>query len=196
MNPFLSFLKDDLNRFISDKIGANDKFVYVANLNNITDSTTANLDNKVIVSIVAIEEDKNKKDPNNYTKENGRIIYRQPVVWVNLVLLFTFYTKSTENYNGIDTLAYVIQYFQTRMGLDQAKAVIPANFPVGLENVVVEMVTLDFEKSNYLWSMFGGKYHPSVIYKFRSIPIDDAVFTPGPAIQDTQVSALHKKITT
>lgn len=194
MGPFIAFLKDDLNAFISNKIGASSDFVISANLNNIVDKTDGTIDNKIVISIVNIEEEKMLKSPDNYVKVNKEINYRKPPVWLNVICLFTFYTKSLENYDGIDMLENVVQYFQSKPRIDKTTAVVPANYPANLEEVRAEFVSLNYEQTNYLWGLFGGKYHPSVVYKFKTIPVDNADITPGgPPIEETMVNALHKK---
>jgi hypothetical protein len=178
LNVFINFLKDDLNTFISNKIGTNGTFVLCSNLNNITDSTTG-VDNKVIISIVNIEEEKMLQNPDNYTKTNNEINYRKPPVWLNIICLFTFYTRSSDDYEGIDLLGNIVQYFQTKPRLDKTTAVVPANFPPVIEELRAEFVSLNYEQTNYLWGLFGGRYHPSVVYKFKTIPIDNNDVTPG-----------------
>jgi hypothetical protein len=192
-NSFITFLASDINEFISNKIGTTGSFVLFANLNNIAEGA-GTTDKKIIISIVNIEEEKMLQRQENYTKTNNEINYKQPPVWLNVICLFTFYNKSTEDYEGIDQLANVVQYFQSKPRLDKTSAVIPANFPTELEEIRAEFVSLNYEQTNYLWGLFGGKYHPSVIYKFKTIPIDNMDITPGgPPILDTAVSALHKK---
>lgn len=194
MGPFIAFLKEDLNAFISNKIGASSDFVICANLNNIVEKTDNNADNKIVISIVNIEEEKMLKTPDNYVKVNHEINYRKPPVWLNIICLFTFYTRSLENYDGIDMLENVVQYFQSKPRIDKTTAVVPANYPASLEEVRAEFVSLNYEQTNYLWGLFGGKYHPSVIYKFKTIPVDNADITPGgPPIEETMVNAFHKK---
>ena len=191
-NPFITFLKNDLNAFISNKLGVPGSFVLFTNLNNITENTQG-ADNKIIISIANIEEERMLKSPDNFTKTPTEISYKQPPVWLNIICLFTYYTKSADDYEGIDLLANVIQYFQSKPRLDAISAVIPANFPAIYEQIRAEFVTLNFEQTNYLWGLFGGKYHPSVIYKFRTIPVDNMDITPGgPPILTTEVTAVHK----
>jgi hypothetical protein len=193
LQQLFSFLKEDLNTFISDKIGASSQFVLFANLNNILEKADVNTD-KVIISIVNIEEEKMLKAPDNYMRINNDILYRKPPVWLNIICLFTLYTKSTEDLPGIDMLENVVQYFQSRPRLDKSNAVVPANFPAGLEELRAEFVSLNYEQTNYLWGLFGGRYHPSVIYKFKTVPVDNLDITPGgPAIQETIVTANHKE---
>ncbi len=193
LNPFINFLKADLNAFISNKLGVPGSFVLFTNLNNVSNESNAS-DKKIIISIVNIEEEKMLKNPDNYTKTNNEINYRKPPVWLNIVCLFTYHTKSAEDYDGIDLLANIVQYFQSRPKLDKTTVVIPANFPTIYEDLRAEFVSLNYEQTNYLWGLFGGKYQPSVIYKFKTIPIDNQDITPGgPPILATEINAVHKK---
>lgn len=192
LQQLINFLKDDLNTFITNKLGVDNKFVLFTNLNNVLAKEDVNLD-KIIISIVNIEEDKMLKTPDNYSRVDNEIFYRKPPVWLNLICLFTFYTKSTDDMAGIDLLENIVQYFQSRPRVDQASAVVPENFPSGIEEIRAEFVSLNYEQTNYLWGLFGGKYHPSVIYKLKTIPVDNLDITPGgPPILDTAVSAVHK----
>ncbi len=193
ISQFINFLKVDLNSFISQKKGVEDTFVLFANLNNVVENSQ-NGENKIIISIVNIEEEKLLKSPDNYIKSPTEIIYKNPPVWLNFICLFTFFTKSNENYDGIDLLSNVVQYFQSKPRLNKVTAVVPENFPSGMEDLRAEFVSLNYEQTNYLWGLFGGKYHASVVYKFKTIPVDNLDITPGgPPILDTEVNALHKK---
>lgn len=193
ISQFINFLKVDLNSFISQKKGVEDTFVLFANLNNVIENSQ-NGENKIIISIVNIEEEKLLKSPDNYIKSPTEIIYKNPPVWLNFICLFTFFTKSNENYDGIDLLSNVVQYFQSKPRLNKVTAVVPENFPSGMEDLRAEFVSLNYEQTNYLWGLFGGKYHASVVYKFKTIPVDNLDITPGgPPILDTEVNALHKK---
>ncbi|MBX3257534.1 MAG: DUF4255 domain-containing protein [Chitinophagaceae bacterium] len=194
MGPFIAFLREDINEFITNKIGAQSDYVSGANLNNIIDSREGTTDKKIVISIVSIEEDKMLKTPDNYVKVNNEITYRKPPVWLNIICLFTFYTKSAENYEGLEMLENVVEYFQSKPRIDKMNTVVPGNFPDNLEEIRAEFVSLNYEQTNDLWGLFGGKYHPSVVYKFKAVKVDNADVTPGgPPIEETMVNAVHKK---
>ncbi|MES2796708.1 MAG: DUF4255 domain-containing protein [Bacteroidota bacterium] len=193
LNPFINYLKADLNTFISNKLGANGTFVLFTNLNNITELTQG-VDNKIIISIANIEEEKMLKSPDNYIKTLGEIQYKKPPVWLNIVCLFSYYTRSHDDYEGIDLLANVVQYFQSKPKLDKSTVLIPENFPASLEEIRAELLSLNYEQTNYIWGLFGGKYYPSIVYKFKTIPIDNQDITPGgPPILEIDIEAKHKK---
>lgn len=191
MGPFIAFLKEDINRFISDKIGVESTYVVGANLNNIIDNRVEAADKKIIISIVSIEEDKMLKTPDNYIRSETEIIRRKPPVWLNMICLFTFYTRSSEDYEGLEMLENVVQYFQSRPCIDETTVM---NFPPGLGAVRSEFISLNYEQANDLWGLFGSKYHPSVLYKFKSFKVDNAALTPGgPPVKDIRVKAMRKK---
>lgn len=193
ISQFISFINSDLNLFIKNKKGIDDNLVLFANLNNILENSHA-ADNKIIISIVNIEEEKLLQNPDNYIATKTDVTYKKPAVWLNFVCLFTFYSKSIEDYSGIDLLEHVVQYFQSHPRLDKTTAVNPADFPDSIENIRAEFVSLNYEQTNYLWGLFGGKYQPSVIYKFKALPIDNLDESPGgPPITITQVISKHKK---
>jgi hypothetical protein len=188
----LNLLRDELNAFISQKKGADAIYVAIANLNNISENTQS-ADNKIIASIVAIDEEKTLKTPENFIRSNHEITYKQPTLWLNVCIMFTFFTRSAENYDGLDLLGNVMQYFQSKPILTSNNVIDQANFPQNIDKIRSELMSLNFDQSNNLWSLFGGRYHPSVLYKFKSIAIDNQDITPGgPPILTTEVEAIHK----
>lgn len=192
ISQFINFINSDLNLFIKNKKGIDDDLVLFANLNNILENGHA-ANNKVIISIVNIEEEKLLQNPDHYIATKTDVTYKKPAVWINFVCLFTFHSKSIDNYMGIDLLEHVVQYFQSHPRLDKTTAVNPASFPDSIENIRAEFVSLNYEQTHFLWGLFGGKYQPSVIYKFKAFPIDNLDQSPGnPPITITQVNSKHK----
>lgn len=188
---FINFLKDDLNLFIKNKKGIDDSLVVFANLNNIIEK--GDTVNKIIISIVNIEEERLLQNPKNYVATRTEVVYKNPAVCLNVVCLFTIYSKNIDNYDGIELLENVIQYFQSKPRLDKTTVVDPENFPEMLEKITAEFVSLNYEQTNYLWGLFGGKYYPSVLYKFKALPIDNLDETAGGSpILSTEVISKHK----
>ncbi|HTO14873.1 MAG TPA: DUF4255 domain-containing protein [Edaphocola sp.] len=192
ISEFINLIQKDLNLFIKNKKGIVNDLVLFTNLNNVLlDSST--VDNKIIISLVNIDEEKLLQNPDNYAASRTEISYKNPAVWINIICLFTYYSKDHETYEDIDLLENVIQYFQSRPRLDKTTVINPDNFPNNIENLRAEFVSLNFEQTNYLWELFGGNYHPSVLYKFRALPIDNLdESSGGPPITDTKVNSKQK----
>lgn len=190
---FVNFLKDDLNLFIKNKKGIDDSLVVFANLNTIIEKGGDAATNKIVISIVNIEEERLLQNPANHSSNRNEVIYKKPAIWINVVCLFTYYSKNIDNYDGLELLENVMQYFQSKPRMDKSTVIDADNFPEMLENIRAEFVSLNYEQTNYLWGLFGGKYFPSVVYKFKALQIDNFEETAGgPPILTTEIISKHK----
>ena len=133
------------------------------------------LNNKLIISIVNIEEDRVAKTPENYIKENSLVRYKNPAIPINLTILFA---ATHNNYETAITLVEkVIRFFQIKYVFT------PQNTPelqtinevsnINIEKIIFDWVNLNLEQVNQLWSYLGGHYMPSVVMKMRMFTIDE-----------------------
>ena len=68
------------------------------------------IEQKVVLSLVNIEEEKRLKNTPPYKKQNGEVEFINPPVYVNLYLLFS---ANFDNYNNaLIRLSRVIEFFQ------------------------------------------------------------------------------------
>ncbi|HZH71373.1 MAG TPA: DUF4255 domain-containing protein [Mariniphaga sp.] len=133
----------------------------LSNSNNVSDSD-------IIMSLINLEENRVSRDPQNYVKEGSEFRLKNPAINLNLSVLFTPYRP--EGYGlSIQSLQEVIEFFQKKHLFDHLNT--PDLHP-GIEKLILEMVSLNFEQLQQLWSMLGGKYQPSIIYKIRMVTID------------------------
>ena len=133
------------------------------------------LTNKLILSIVNIEEDRIAKSPKNYVKENSLVRYKNPSTPINLTLLFA------ATHNSYDTalmlVEKVIRFFQIK------NVYTPSDTPdlqslnesssVNIDKIIFEWINLNLEQVNQLWTSLGGHYMPSVVMKMRMLIIDE-----------------------
>jgi hypothetical protein len=47
------------------------------------------------------------------------------------------------------------------------------NLDIRIQKLITDLYTVNFEQLNQIWSILGGKYLPSVLYKVRQITIDE-----------------------
>ena len=77
-----------------------------------------NLDEKVIISLVNIEEERTLKNVPSFQRSpvNGNIEYFNPPVHLNLYLLFTAnFSQGAEPYGrALQQISYIIQFFQSK----------------------------------------------------------------------------------
>jgi Pvc16 N-terminal domain len=158
--------------------------ILAANISDIVaGENSANNDADIIISLINIEENRISRDPRNYLKSGTGILLKNPAVHLNLTLLFTAIKSRTVNAYGsaLQSLQQIIQFFQAKYVFDHTNT---GDLDSGIEKLVLEMVSINPEQLNHLWSILGGKYYPSVVYKMRMVTIDSVPGTPGDIITE------------
>lgn len=175
----------DLNSYLSIKISEASKVVHNSLVKQ--DGTPQNnIDDKIVLSLINIEEERIAKDPDIYKKlPDGTIQIIKPVTKLNLYLLFTAYFPSDYN-EALKLLSLVIGYFQKKNVYNNSNS---PDLDTRISEMNIELVTLNFEQQNHIWGSIGAKYLPSVIYKLRLIPIiDDEVDGTGDPITQIHIN--------
>jgi len=167
-----------INEYISP--GMTDEPLILANISKVNDGDdfTTSLNDKLVLSIVNVEEDRVAKSPAHHIKLNSTIQYKNPPIPLNITLLFA----ATHGYvNAIPLLEKIIRFFQGKYvftpsntpELDQVNQVNDIN----IEKLIFEWVNLNLEQVHQLWTTLGGHYMPSIVYKLRMITIDENLVT-------------------
>jgi hypothetical protein len=169
------------------------KFVVLGNITKAQDSDPGNNGNtlmgKCVLTLVNIEEDRISKPVQNYVKINERIQYKNPKIYLNLYCLFSVVHNSYET--ALQYLSFVIQFFQQKNVIDHRNSPSSkeAKLDARIEQLIFDMMSMNFEQVNHLWGTLGGKYLPSVLYKVRLVAIeDDTPGLEGPAITDIAIN--------
>lgn len=171
----LNVIVELINEYISPS--STDDPLLLTNISKYNDGNefSAALNDKLILSIVNIEEDRVAKSPENYIKENSLIRYKNPAVPINLTVLFA--ATHTDYEQALLLIEKVIRFFQIKYVFT------PANTPelqtinevndIYIEKIIFDWVNLNLEQVNQLWTSLGGHYMPSVVYKLRMLVIDE-----------------------
>lgn len=177
INESLSFLCDELNKYLRQKLGLGpaDIAVVMFNISHLADGNN-NGGNapaaNAYLSLVNVEEDRISKQQENYVRGTDGIRYQSPKLFLNLYVLFSVNEKTYDE--SLIKLSFITQFFQynnvfdplTTPGLDER-----------IEKLIVDMCSLSFEQLNHLWGTQGGKYLPSVLYKIRQVTINENATT-------------------
>lgn len=131
---------------------------------------------KIIATLVNIEEETTLKNNYPVRQVGNTFVKDQSTLYLNLYLLFS---ANYSNYlEGIKHLSRVIQFFQFNRTitfyLEEACEV-----KFNLHNI-------GFENLNNLWTVLGGKYLPSVIYRARVLMFQASPPASGAVITDIQ----------
>src|SRR5688572_16870115 len=149
----LNTVVDLINDYISP--GATDEPLKLANISRVNDGDdfTASMADKLVLSIVNIEEDKVARNPEHFIKENNLIRYKNPAIHLNLTVLFA--ATHTDYNSALPRIEKVIQFFQIN------NVFTPANTPqlqtvnevnnINIEKIIFDWVNLNLEQVHQLW---------------------------------------------
>lgn len=193
LSESLFFLSTEINKFLNQKLGSTtDPRLVLGNIAKVADGDSANnpLNNRIILSLINIEEDKVSKVRENYIKTPAGILYKSPPIKVNLnILIAANFSTYSDN---LKMMTYVLQFFQAQNSFS------PLTHPALDSRIVqlnADLFTLNFEQINHIWSTLGGKYLPSAMYKIRQVTVEDenAEVTEGKFIEEilTKTLGIH-----
>jgi hypothetical protein len=165
---------------INDYIGVAPPEVTMGSISLIDafqDTSSQSLNDKVIASVVNIEQEatlRNLPFRKTIAGEDGapRTLEQSPEICLNIYVLFGA-NKPPQHYDqALLRISQIIGFFQKKNVFVPADT--PALSSAGIEKLIFDLHTLRFEELNNLWSINGGKYIPSVLYKMRMIIIQHA----------------------
>lgn len=163
---------------INTYIGLADPEVILGNISLIDafqETSSQSLADRVIASVVNIEQEESLRNipfRRSITQPNGLPVgvERQPEIYLNIYLLFG--SNKSEYGIALQRIAQVIAFFQRQHVFTPADT--PALGALNINKLVFDLYSTGFDELNQLWSVMGGKYIPSVVYKMRLAMIQDA----------------------
>ena len=156
---------ENIQRVLNDTLSPT---VSMANISMVENGENDQNDADIIISLVNIEEVRLARDQHYVVRLDGDLLPKNPPVHLDLSLLFT--THGAGYANNLQHLQDIISFFQKKSAFSADDT--PGLADDGIERLTMEMVTLSLEQLQQLWSMLGGKYRPSVLYKMRMLTID------------------------
>lgn len=178
----------DAIRFEMSAAGIN---VEMGNVSEIVSAAGTNhgTNADIILSLVNIEENRLSRDPLNYLKKDSNLFFKNPPVHLSLTLLFAAVKHDAGYGMALQNIQQVIGFFQGKFYFDQSNT---PSLPTGIEKLVLELVSFNIEQLHQLWSMMGGKYHPSVAYKMNMVTIDSVTDQGGEMIKEIEANYYRK----
>ncbi|HSV09748.1 MAG TPA: DUF4255 domain-containing protein [Hanamia sp.] len=151
----------------------------------VNDPNNNGLNGEVIISLINIEENRISRDPNNFIRKDSGIILKNPAIHLNLTLLFTSVRPIGGYESSLKDLQNVIGVFQRKFVFDHSNT---PNLNQNIEKLILDMESLTLQQLHEIWSVLGGRYFPSVVYRMRMVTIDYVSETKGPLIEEIQTN--------
>ncbi len=172
INESLTFLAAEVNKYLNLRYpqpgNATNARLVVGNIASAGDTNAgtppATAPKTAMLSLVNIEEDRVARIQENTVKTATSTLYKSPPVIINLYILFSM---NKEVYSdSLNLLSGIILFFQHQ------NVFTPVTHPAldsRIPKLTADLYTMSFEQVNHLWSIMGGKYMPSVMYKVRQL---------------------------
>ncbi len=149
-----------LNEYLRSEFQLTDDRVVVSGLTDLKGNTSALIDNRLVISLIGIEEESTLS--NAFPGAAG---FNAPI-HINLLVMFSANFPESNYTESLKFLSAVITFFQgARVFNHQNTPMLSPN----LEKVTCELMTLNFQEQNLIWGTLGAKYIPSVVYRFRTL---------------------------
>jgi hypothetical protein len=182
----IQIITDQVNNYL-EEIGLDKTIVAenIAFLESQNDAIGTNLEDKVALTLINLDEESTLKNFPNHGIEGGKTIYKNSIINLNLYLLFS--ANRTKYINSLNDISKIIEFFQGKKLFTQANTIYNRSSSA-MEKIdnfrfSIELYTPTFEELNYIWGTLGGKQLPSALYKVSMIQIErDIAQGEGPLI--------------
>ncbi|QIA08486.1 DUF4255 domain-containing protein [Draconibacterium halophilum] len=169
----LQILKEQLETYLDDAgLGKIVVLENLALLDSGNDKAT-NLDDKVVISLLNIQEEATLKNMPTSHVVNNKAEYYNPAVNVNL---FFMVSANCDLYsNSLISISKTVEYFQGKK-VFTAQNTVYNRSNVSMQELedfkfIVDLYTPGFEVWNHIWGTHGGRQLPSVIYKVQLLQV-------------------------
>ncbi|BDD07357.1 DUF4255 domain-containing protein [Aureibacter tunicatorum] len=172
----LSVVANELNNYLNLNFQFDEKKVLVSNLVNQDGTLAFEGSNKVVLTLLNIEEEGSLKSNMGIMKPGAK-----KELHVNMEVIFTSFFTGKNYIESLKIVSQVILFF------NQKKVFTPNNTPDLYEKsnkLIFELQSYSLQELSHIWGMLGAKYMPSVIYKVSMLTFsNDIVFSDIPEIR-------------
>jgi hypothetical protein len=149
-----------LNEYLRSEFQLTEDRVVVSGLTDLKGNIASQIDNKLVVSLIGIEEEGTLT--NAFPGAPG---INAPI-HINLLAMFSANFPESNYTESLRFLSAIITFFQgARVFNHQNTPMLSTN----IDKVTCEMMSLSFQEQNLVWGTLGAKYIPSVVYRFRTL---------------------------
>lgn len=167
----LSFLASGLNERLLTSMPAADDWVVVSQVVGTDGLVPPRAMDKVAMTLVNLQRDPVFRVTEPITRATDGVIVRgNPPLEVNFEVLLSANFADERYSDALTMISAVVQHFHDNASFTAASA---PDLPSGTQRVTVEWVDQDLSDTHNLWTSLGGRYAPSVVYKVRTLTLDD-----------------------
>lgn len=187
----LTILKNKLNDSVNGlKDGQHSGDIAVVDDIAKHDDDTSGLDDKVVITLLNVEEESTLKNRSWYTRttisENPPVYdmkKQNPPAYLNLYLMIAANRNAYDK--SLSDISKVIEIFQTNNVLEYTDSDVGKSFKFR-----IELHSIPFEQLSYIWGLLGGKVMPSALYKVSVVKIEAITKTNINLIDEVNIKSI------
>jgi hypothetical protein len=162
----LETIKNQLDNYLKAVLTPHTPYVVLGNLVNESTGTMIALDEKIYITVFAIDEEKMMKSQTFTKQVNGVTTIVNPELKLNLNILVSAMFSNYDD--GLKALSQTITFFQGKNVFNHQNT---PELPEGVDAVYLDFVNQSESEQYDVWTKIGAKYQPSVIYRLRMLTI-------------------------
>jgi len=174
----IGLIAAQLNQALRSAFQVSEDLVAVTNLVDANGNTPTVAGNKLVVFVANIERETVVAAQGARAAVGGGdrdvVTQTSAAVHLNLMLMFAANFGGNQYSEALKFISATVAFFQGRALFDHHNS---PDLDPRIERLALEMVSLDLAELSNLWSMLGGKYVPSVLYRMRMISFDSGHIT-------------------
>lgn len=169
INSAVSHLANQLNQFLKQTYALPEDIVLMSNLVDYVGSAAPNTNNKLVVFLANLEKDTVPFRQHQQGGDNARSAVSNPPICLNL------YVVVAANFNGanypeaLKFISSTIGFFQRFPMFDHQ---VTPDLDDRIEKLILNIENMKINELSNLWTLLGGKYLPSILYKVRMVAFD------------------------
>ncbi|PLX13000.1 MAG: hypothetical protein C0594_01780 [Marinilabiliales bacterium] len=168
----LSFIVQELNDYFGLRSDIAEQKIVLSNLVNQDGTPALKEENKIVVSLVNIQEEKLGASSSSSIRNLKSMTGANPPLCLNLFVLFSAVFGSKLNEEALKYISALVGFFQANHVFDSQSY---SDLDSSIDKLVFEIYNMDFLEQNQLFGSLGAKYAPSVLYKIRMLVIEEGM---------------------
>lgn len=168
----LNILRNKLEEYLDSVYGLPEGHVMLGSI----PSPDEDMPNKLVFSVINIERESAMGISRSYQQvPSGNLVGKFPPWHLNIDIMLASIFDGKQYEESLKMLSYSIGYLQQHTCFVLS----------GGKQFTIEMITSNTQELTNIWSMFGGRYYPSVLLKIRMLTYDG-----------DEISSTTRKVTT